>query len=524
MRSGALSTTALAFLVAALFAFGVLSDRALVDQARLAGEAARAAADETARLTALSVRAALSQLEQAVVAGRPSEGVSTERLASPPPRLPGNGSGPSYGSRPRTELVRLLDSRRSTPSGLPEAVVARIALGPGPEKAVEERLLGGRLPVNPDDLPYLAKALGVGDDPRVTTLAQRLRLSPAASSLPSLPAFKRTLVAGTRLEGWSRDGDERIRYLVGVEPVLARAGVSKSVALATGSTSKGGDVFHRVVPVPEVEGLSLSVAVEPPGRVRLLALRAALWLAVLASSLGALAARRALVREGSAMAREKHFLSGVTHELRTPLAAIRLFGETLAEGRGEPREYGAMVAKESERLEVLVERVLAVTRVDEAARFEEANPDEIAASALSLIAPRAQRRSVTVRREPTGEPLSGPCLWDVDAVRRALLNLLDNAVTHGREGGHVDVSLFGVDGNVHIAVMDDGPGISRKHRDGLFTRFFRGESRSPGTGLGLYLVDQVARAHGGRVELATEEGKGATFTLVLPKVPPGARS
>jgi signal transduction histidine kinase len=79
-----------------------------------------------------------------------------------------------------------------------------------------------------------------------------------------------------------------------------------------------------------------------------------------------------------------------------------------------------------------------------------------------------------------------------------------------------------VNDHVSLSVDDDGPGIGPAHRDGIFGRFTRGPTDAPGTGLGLYLVEQVARAHGGRVDLVTKEAQGSTFTLVLPVIPPGA--
>lgn len=97
------------------------------------------------------------------------------------------------------------------------------------------------------------------------------------------------------------------------------------------------------------------------------------------------------------MSREKAFVAGVSHELRTPVAAIRVLGEMLAEGTGETREYGTLLADESERLEALVERVLAATRLDEAPRFAAVRPAELLDSAARLMRPRAERRGVTLR-------------------------------------------------------------------------------------------------------------------------------
>jgi len=506
---------------ATLLVFGGLADRALVEQGRIARQAVEAGAAEAARLTAFSVRATLAQIEQDVVAGHASDDVRAERLAQAPGlSAPRPGTVP-YGRRPRSELAQLLHSTGSTNSGLPEAVVARIALGDaavslgGAETPpdVGDRLLSGHLPVNPDDLPYLARALGIANDPRMPDLQRRLRVAHTAGALPAVPGFRRRVTGRGTIEGWARTGEEQVHYEVGVRKLLVRAGVADR-ATPAGSANAG-----HTTPVPDVDGFSLAVNLEVPGALRLKALRVVLWAAVIASALGLFGVKRGLDREARATAREKAFLASVTHELRTPLAAIRVFGETLAQGRGDPRDYGTLVAQETERLEALVERVLAVTRVDEAPAYAPVRPAVLARSAIALIAPRAERRAVTV--EWVGDDVP-EVEWDAEAVRRALLNLLDNAIQHGRERGHVEVRAVEQGGLVRLSVTDDGPGIGAAHRKGVFDRFRRGPTEGPGTGLGLYLVEQVARAHGGRVDLETEEARGSTFTLVLPVVPPGA--
>ena len=530
--------------VASLFAFGAVADRALEGQARRAGEAAAVRAEETARLTAASVRAALARLEQKVLEGQAPDGVAAERLAVPPspsiPRVPGI----PYTDRSRDELAKLLHSRASTSSGLPVAVVARLALGDAafssPDGAappdVAERLLGGALPVRPEDLPVLAGALGVGGDPRVGRLQERLRSAPDAAELPVVPAFRRTRVSAG-VEGWARDGGESVRYVLPLDRLLALAGVAERAAFApVGDEASGTPEVNSGVPpsarslgdrgaggrhrvaVPETTGLLLDVNVAAPETLRLRRLRLALWLAVAASILCLAAVRRALAAEARANAREKAFLASVTHELRTPLTAIRLFGETLAEGRGEPREYGELVAQESQRLEALVEQVLAATRVEAAPTFTRVQPAELVRSAVALIAPRAERRAVTVAVRAADE-LPG-ALWDGEAVRRAVLNLLDNAIRHGRAAGRVEVRAEAQGDEVAVSVSDDGPGIGRRERKGLFRRFGRGEGASAGSGLGLHLVQAVVQAHGGRIDLASEEGRGCTFTLRLPFRPP----
>ncbi len=513
-------------LLATLAVFGVLADRALVGQAHAARAGVASKADETARGVALSVRAALAQIEQAIAAGRPVPGVTAERLAPPPPSSFPLMPFTPYEMRPREELSRLLESSGATPSGLPEAVVARLALGEAPavsgvgeEPKVEERLLSGQVPVRPDDLPELARRLGVGRDPRIRALQVRLRRFP--SDIPALPAFRRRL-EGLVVEGWSQASNTALRYEIAAKRLLEVASAGGSVIAVPGLDPQPEAGLTRIVTVPDVQGLALAVTPDVPGALRLAALRVVLLVCIVTGVAGLVAARRAVSKEARAMARERAFLTNVTHELRTPLAAIRLFGETLAEGRGDPREYGALVAQESERLSDLVERALAATRIDECPRFAPVSPGELAQSVVDLMTARAARRRVTVECRVDDAVALPEARWDGDAVRRALLNLLDNAVKHGREGGHVGVHVRREGDHVLLAVADDGPGIGPSYREDVFRRFARGATAAPGAGLGLYLVDQVAKAHGGRVELVTDEGHGSTFTLVLPILPPGA--
>jgi len=509
----------LAGLALTLGVFGLVADRALAERARRETQAALAASQETARLTALSVRAALAQVEQAVVDRKPAPGIEVDQLAEAP-RLTAQVNTTPYSARPRVELARLLGSTRATANGLPEAVVARLALGDTPVSLgtepppdVGERLLSGLLPVRPSDLRFLADRLGVGSDPRVASLEDRLRLAPA-SGIPELPAFRRARTED-RIDGWARANDRRFHYVVALTTLYVTAGVAPRL-LAEGARN------GVTAEVPDVPGLVLRVRVDGPTGIGGQGLRLLLWAAIAGSAFGLFVVGRALRREARATARERAFLAGVTHELRTPLSAIRLFGETLAAGRGDAREYGSLVAQESERLETLVERVLAVTRVDEAPRFSSLAPAALVRSAVALIRPRAERRAVTLETE-LAEPLP-EVTWDEEAVRRALLSLIDNAVKHGRERGRVTVTAAASEpGLVRLAVADDGPGIARREQRRIFGRFARGESTVEGTGLGLYLAEQVAFAHGGRIDLETEAGRGSTFSLVLPIVPPAVR-
>ena len=498
-------------LVVALLVFGGVADRALVEQGRAAEAAARVEVGERARQAVRSVRAMLAQLEQDLLGEGPWPGVTVGRRVDPTLMTAPRPSTPGFLQRSEAELEALLSSTSLSGSGLPEALVAAVALGrPEAQSQVAERLLAGLLPVDPDELSYLADALFAGDDPRVLSLRVQLQRAPDAATLAAIPEFRRTRTERESIEGWSRNETVLYRYEIPVGLLLDRAGVADHALIAEPSAVAG------TVDVPEVDGLALSIEPRAPNRLRLRSLRAVLWVAVLASVIGLAGFLRGLHREAKAVEREKAFLTGVTHELRTPLAAIRLFGERLAHGRGDAREYGSMVAQESERLESLVERVLALPHADERPALSRLGPADLVRSAVKLAAARAERRRMTLE---TDIPTLPEVRWDGEAVRQALLNLLDNAIQHGREGGRVEVRALARDGFVELSVSDDGPGIGRRDRKRIFGRFERGATASSGTGLGLYLAERVARAHGGRVELVTEEGEGSTFTLVLPPEP-----
>ena len=497
-----------------LLVFGGLADNALVEQRRMAEAAARLELGERARQAAQGVRAVLTDAESFWTRGNdPSPGFTVARRLNPEFLGAPRPSTPGYLRRSEGKLESLLNSTALTQSGLPVAVVAAVALDrPEALARVADRLLTGLLPVDPDELPYLLEMLGVENDGRLEALRARLRRVPEPAGLPMIPYYRRARTPRGSVQGVARDEAAIFLYEISVRDLLVRAGVAGQVRVDEAPSTVG-----ETVNVPGVAGLTLTVVPRVLDRLRLRGLRVLLWLAVLTSVVGLVGLLRGLRREERAVEREKVFLAGVTHELRTPLTAIRLFGERLAQGRGDAREYGAMVAEETQRLESLVERVLALRRGDEALSLSSLDPGELVRSVVGLAAARAERLHTVITTEMPELPA---VRWDGDAVRQALLNLLDNAIQHGREGGRVQVRADDADGFVRLSVSDDGPGIGKRDRRRIFGRFERGTASSSGTGLGLYLVDRVAKAHGGRVELVTEEGRGSIFSLVLPAEPP----
>jgi two-component system phosphate regulon sensor histidine kinase PhoR len=219
----------------------------------------------------------------------------------------------------------------------------------------------------------------------------------------------------------------------------------------------------------------------------------------------------------------RDFVANVSHELKTPLAAIRGLAETLRDGALADAEtstrFVGRILDQCARLQALLEDLLTLSRLESPAGAQAPEPVELAALArlaAEVIAPAAAERGVTLEVETGEATLRG----DADALERLLLNLLDNAVKYNRPQGSVRLSVRRVGGAVVIEVADTGIGIPAEHLPRIFERFYRvdrARSRGEGgTGLGLAIVKHVAQLHRGRVEVESEPGKGSTFRVVLP--------
>jgi PAS domain S-box-containing protein len=237
-------------------------------------------------------------------------------------------------------------------------------------------------------------------------------------------------------------------------------------------------------------------------------------------------ARRALERE------KDEFLSAVSHDLRTPLAAIKasigvLLAHTPADFPAPLHRLLVNIDQAADRMATLVGDLLDLARL-QAGRLqlelELTDLRLVAERAAAAIEPLAQQRGQQVRVEvpPT------PVLAHADAARleRALLNLLTNAHQYGRPGGRIELQLALHDGHARLAVRDDGPGIPRELQERIFERFYRPDTeqtrRSRGAGLGLPIARAFAELHGGRLWVESEPGVGSTFVLLIPLAPPAA--
>ena len=219
----------------------------------------------------------------------------------------------------------------------------------------------------------------------------------------------------------------------------------------------------------------------------------------------------------------RRFVADASHELRTPITAIRGFAELhrqgAVSGEANTKELIGRIESESKRMGSLVEDLLLLARLDQSREMksEPVNLSKLVSDAVESA--RAAGPNHVVRFNMPSQEIYA--LGDNDRIHQVVANLLANARTHTPVNTNIDVSLIQSDDGVRIRIADDGPGLSKADQERIFERFYRADASrvrtdGEGTGLGLSIVDAVMRAHAGQVSVESELGKGAAFTLFFP--------
>jgi signal transduction histidine kinase len=265
---------------------------------------------------------------------------------------------------------------------------------------------------------------------------------------------------------------------------------------------------------------------------------------VVAATVGLVAARRAFHYQLGLNEQKSNFVSSVSHELRAPIASVRLMAESLERGNvvepAKQREYFHFIGQECRRLSALIANVLDFARIEQGRKqyeFEPTDLRKLVEATVKLMEPYAMEKGVKLELNAERGTRNAELNVDGRAIQQALVNLIDNSIKHSASGQAVMVSLETRNAErgtrneapgtcnlqratFNLSVSDRGPGIPASEREKIFERFYRLGSElrreTQGVGIGLSIVKHIVEAHDGRVIVESEVGQGSKFTIELP--------
>jgi two-component system, OmpR family, phosphate regulon sensor histidine kinase PhoR len=218
------------------------------------------------------------------------------------------------------------------------------------------------------------------------------------------------------------------------------------------------------------------------------------------------------------------FVSGVSHEFKTPLSLIRLYSETLANDENvfspeERKNYIRVITRESERMSRLIDNVLDFSKIEQGRVRHELQAGDLGAAVSQTVADYSEYlewRGFTVKTSVW--PNLPLVRFNSEQVSQVVLNLLDNARKYSGKSRLIRVNVWALNNELVVEVQDKGLGISAEEKTRIFEPFYRASkgNEKGGCGLGLYLVSEVMREHGGRIELESDVGRGSNFRLFFP--------
>ena len=306
-----------------------------------------------------------------------------------------------------------------------------------------------------------------------------------------------------------------------VKPLATSAGWSKGKPEITRNLD---DVFHGLALGIKFQGTSADAIG------RRWVMQSFLILGVLSLLMvgGLVLTYRSVSKEMALAHLKADFVSNVSHELRTPLALIRLYAETLELGRittqEKKEEYYRIIRKESERLTALINNILDFSRIEAGRKeydFRETDIAELVSNTLDAYRYQIEQQGFAF--EQSIDSSIPKVRVDREAIARALVNLVNNALKYSANEKFLGVKLYRANNLLKLEVVDRGIGITRREQSKIFEKFYRtGDPlvhNTKGSGLGLSLVRHITHAHGGEVEVESTPGKGSKFILSLPLAP-----